>query len=143
MTDNNSEIYQLIEMAEKVSEQIANINDRIEKGNFTIVSSLLLSSFPAIGAATLYATDTIIKFMALPLFLIGVASLITALMLAVVAKKRSLELNRSKKIETDILHNLLIMIHEYKEQIYKSEKSPVERAIIDMRLKRIEFSGNP
>ena len=48
---------------------------------------------------------------------------------------------RSLDAEVQILHRLLDMVHEYKENLHEKEMSYVEKAILDMKLQRIKYSS--
>ncbi len=135
------QIEQLLDMAESVSGKISDLNERISKIKSAIILFSILSLFPIYlafkvgdGALSIETFAGFFRFIIVGFVVLMVTFLATAY-------RKVLYFERAKKLEIAILHDLLPMIHEYRSYLYDVENSYIGRAIIDMRLKRIEYSG--
>lgn len=135
------QIGQLLDMAESVSEKIADFNEKISRIKSAIILFFTFSLFPVYlafkvdnGAVQSAFFAEVFRFLVAGFFVVTVTFLATAY-------RKVTHFQRAKKLEIAILHDLLPMIHEYRSYLYDVENSYIDRAIIDMRLKRIEYSG--
>lgn len=143
--ENVDELDKLVSMAEDVSETVNELHAKI--ANLKVMFMLsVLGLYGALGASyylirqpkwlfeiplALYSSLIILAV------LIGLGSVFYIYQYA--TKTRVYK--RSLNAEKDILHRLLDMVHEYKENIHSAELSYVEKAILEMKLKRIKYSS--
>lgn len=143
---NNSqnELESLVEMAESVSAAIEDLNTKIVN----------LRTMAMISMVSVYATVTAGFFLFESSFFIGEmnfwAFLLTCMftlalligsgffLFQYVRKIKSL--NYKLYTEKEVLEHLLTLVFEYKDNVYYNDSNYVEKAIIEMRLKRIGFS---
>ncbi|MCQ4251657.1 hypothetical protein NA644_20325 [Pseudomonas stutzeri] len=134
---------QLITMAEEVSKKVTDINERIARIKHGLVYALCFSVLSVVLSFYLNAlSKTSILDLSLIAIVISLGMFSVVLIFVWVGALKIKSLSRSKYLEMKILRNLFVMIHEYKSYIHTSNTSPVEKAIIDMRLQRIEYSGH-
>lgn len=141
MTDDNSDLEKLVDMAEEVSSKISDLNDKISKLKNAI---LYLSAFMFMPFTLSYFLPTIdspTRLIVYPLIIVGGIFFVAGLFYIILGIRRLRDLTDSKKLEQEILHDLLNMIHEYRIYLHSESASLVANAILDMRLKRIEYSG--
>lgn len=140
MMNDTKELDQLLDLAEKVSATISDLNDKITKIKLGLLYIGLLIFFPALISVQLQISESSLAALEIPLKIITVIFVVGFSSLFVMGSRKLKNLTKSKKIESSILHDLLQMVHEYRYYLYDGKIGSVERAIIEMRLKRIEFS---
>lgn len=142
---NSNELEKLVAMAEDVSETVNGLQTKI--ANLRVMSMIAtVGLYASVGAAS-YLLDR-------PNWLSGVSIAFYLLLILVAALiglgsifyvyqyvSKIKEYRRSLDAEIGILHRLLDMVHEYKDNIHGEELTYVERAILDMKLQRIKFSS--
>ncbi|WP_332822913.1 hypothetical protein [Stutzerimonas kunmingensis] len=136
------QIGQLLDMAESVSEKITDLNGRIAKIKSAVILFFTFSLFPVYLALKVGGGASIHVEIFAEVFRFLVAGFVVVMVIFLAtAYRKIIHFERAKKLEIAILHDLLPMIHEYRSYLYDVENSYIDRAIIDMRLKRIEYSG--
>ncbi len=137
-----NELEELIKLAESVSGKIETLNNRRKKllltTIYTFISTALLLFFAFLAFirqgsefAQQYSILATVLFIAFTVF-------ISYRILNANSEIKSVQSNLES--ESSIMLSLLDMIHAHKE-ITSSELSLVKRAIVEMRLSRIKFSG--
>jgi hypothetical protein len=147
MTDSESqnELESLIEMAESVSMTVEDLHTKITNLRSMAVMSLVTTYAGGAGAVFLLKSSEFSESLnSSALLLVGLigftlASASIFFLFQYVSKIKKLKY----KIETEreVLHHLLDMVFEYKDHVYSGNHSFVEKALIEMRLKRIGFSS--
>lgn len=143
--ENNSEVElnKLVSMAEEVSERVTMLNVALSKSRLILITSSVLT-YLSLGLVFTMALDWK-SFSALSMnySIIAIAVIIAVCsMLYAVKSFKELKNNRQiLEIEKEILKRLLEMVYEYKEHLHNSEFSFVDNAILEMKLKRMKFSG--
>ena len=147
MMDNSSstELEKLVNMAEEVSGTVNSLHEKI-------ANLRIMFMFSTVGLYT--AIGSIYFIFKIPDWLanLPVAFYISLIMLAAFLSLGSIfyiykytrnirVYRRSLDAEIQILHRLLDMVHEYKDNLHEREMSYVERAILDMKLQRIKYSS--
>lgn len=141
----STELEKLVNMAEEVSETVNSLHAKIAslRVMFMISTAVLYAS---LGSAYL-AFQRPDWFANLPFAFYITLILLTAFLCLgsvfyIYKYIRNIRIyRRSLDAEIGILHRLLDMVHEYKENVYDKEMSYVERAILDMKLQRIKYSS--
>lgn len=142
---NSTELEKLVNMAEEVSETVNSIHEKIANLRVMFMVSTI-GLYAAIGSGyfVFMRPDWLID---LPVaFYIGLILLAAFLCLGslfyIYKYTRNIRIyRRSLVAEEQILHRLLDMVHEYKENLHEKEMSYVEIAILDMKLQRIKYSS--
>lgn len=130
----------LIDMAQKASENITVLDTKTNKAQTKIFVCLMTIFLIFISVGVNWfedASDEIFITTGLLLLLVVVGSLYFFFL----NYKQLSSLKKLKNSETKILKNLLNMVYEYKDHLHQEDLSFVERAIIDMKLERIQFSA--
>ncbi|CAM3899231.1 hypothetical protein [Rheinheimera salexigens] len=142
---NSSELDKLVSMAEEVSDTVNKIKTQISKlRSMAVVSFFGIYATMGLIYIIIHPSKWIIEqplflliFLILLTLILGVASLFY--FFQYIIKHR---VYRNKlTAEIQILYRLLDMVHEYKDNIYDTKLSYVEEAILDMKLRRLEFSS--
>ena len=143
MQGSSSEVDKLVSMAEKVSDTVNDLHTKIAnlRVMFIVSTMGLYASFGS-GYYT-YMEPSWLNELPFAFFL-------TLIMLTVFLAMGSIfyilkyftkirEYRYYLKSETQILHRLLEMVHEYREHFDGDKLTFVENAILDMKLQRIKF----
>lgn len=144
MTKKDNDLNDLVSMAESVSEKVQSLEKKI-----IFVKNKFYFSFLGIffGFTVVFflidnkymITEGFIEYFYLILFIFIVLSFIFFMNIFI-------NFNRIKSFlwevrsEKSILKELLDLVFEYKAHLSKNDISPVENALIEIRLKRIKFS---
>lgn len=138
---NYDELLELISLAEKTSENITKYKS-IRSRNRVISISFTLIALLLCFLGVIMILNRIYELFS---FNIGYITIVASFIL-IIPTFMSLSLN--KKIENElrlegkILEQLIVMIHNLKENVYtKQSISVVEKAMIEIRLSRIKFSN--
>jgi len=144
MEKRSDELEQLVSMAEKVSTTVDELGSKITNLKMIMMLSMIgiYISFGAV--AFLYSKSNfaaqISSVLYIAIFAISVVILIISVYLSFQVSIKIKRTKKSLESERIILHHLLDMVFEYKDNLNQNELSIVEYAILDMRLKRIKFS---
>ncbi len=141
-SDNKiEELEDLIELAEKVSQNIDTINERVRKSTLNAFTLLFGCIFLCLFGFQYYQMQDLdfrnTYSLMIPTLYSTVIILFSFLFLRLLYSVTSMR--ESIKNENLILHNLLDMTHSYKQVVYR-DLSVVKKAVIDMRLSRIKFN---
>lgn len=142
--DSQHELESLVAMAESVSATIEDINTKIAN----LRSMLMIST---VGAyATVCCFFILFKYSLRVENMTTTGSLfISATTFALMAGsimflfqyfRKMNDLKYKLKKEKEVLEHLLVLVFEYKDNIYSNKSNYVEKALIEIRLKRIGFS---
>lgn len=140
------ELNKLVEMAENVFATVSELNSKIT--TLRVMTMVLAIVIYGSAAAIVYLTldsagsDKLSHAMNIFLSVIAAVSFVGSFIYLFQIVIKTKEYKRSVFSETQILHDLLDMVFEYKDHIQKNDLSYVENAILDIRLKRIKFSSN-
>ena len=142
---SSNELEKLVNMAEEVSETVNSLHEKIANLRVMFMVSTI-GLYAAIGSGY-FIFKRPDWLMSLPVaFYISLILLAAFLSLGsmfyIYKYVRNIHIyRRSLDAEVQILHRLLEMVHEYKENLYEKEMSYVEKAILDMKLQRIKYSS--
>ncbi|EJL6847737.1 hypothetical protein [Vibrio cholerae] len=142
--NSQNELESLVEMAESVSATIEDLNTKIV--NLRTMAMISMVGVYATGTAGffLFENSLFIEKMELWAFLLMCMFTLTLLigsgffLFQYFRKIKSLKYKLDT--EKEVLEHLLPLVFEYKDNIYSNDSSYVEKALIEMRLKRIGFS---
>lgn len=139
------ELEKLVNMAEEVSETVSSLHEKI--ANLRVMFMLsTVGLYASIGCSYFifrkpeWLTNIPIAFY-LSLIVLAVFLCLGSLLYIYKYIRNIRVYRRSLEAEIKILHRLLDMVHEYRENVYASELSYVENAILDMKLQRIKYSS--
>ncbi|MGY3965093.1 hypothetical protein [Aeromonas veronii] len=143
--DSQHELENLVQMAESVSATIEDLNTKITNLRSMAMVSLV-GIYASIGSgAILWKSSAIFENLDYWAFLIicfATLTLITGASYFLFQYFKKIKYLRYKlEREKDVLLHLLTLVSEYKDNIYENNYSYVERALIDIRLKRIGYSA--
>lgn len=141
-----SELIELIELGEKISEKIRYLNGRIftEKMQVFIAAIGFIAGLAATFSVKITGDDFIFPMaqiygkLSYPIF--TVATILFSAMAAIwiIAKWTSiLKIKQELELEHQILHKIVAMIYDQKDRIEFSLVSKVDLAIYEMRTKRL------
>lgn len=136
------ELEKLITLAEEVSTKVTTLNDRIGQLGRALFFVGLTGILPAFMTAYLWFSNYISGNLLILTVCFSSVSFIASMWLQVVGTRKIRKMEHSREMESEILSDLLSMVYEYRTYIYDADKSkPINNALIDMRLKRLEYSG--
>lgn len=137
----------LVIMAESVSKKIEVLKSKINNLKMkTILFLAILYFLVAFIIIPIIKPDSFSLFQKIDPWFIVTPLLVLAVLSSILISQCFLNLKRFKYTlnkEKEILHYLLDMVFEYRENIYATSEKQidyVEMAILDIRLKRISFS---
>lgn len=142
--DSQHELESLVAMAESVSATIEDINTKIAS----------LRSMAMISIVGVYATiccffilwkysflvDNIAAWVSLLISIVTFALMIGSLLFLFQYFRKISNMKYKLNKEREVLEHLLVLVFEYKDNIYSNNSNYVEKALIEIRLKRIGFS---
>ena len=143
--ESSSELEKLLLMAEKISETVNELHTKT--ANLRTMSYFSgIATYISFGLLTyFYINPELIFDVPLTLKLSAGIVLLSASTLGVYITyqyfSKIKRYRRDLMVETEMLHRLLAMIHEYKDHIHSSDLSYVDNAVLEMRLQRIKYSG--
>jgi len=142
---NSNELEKLVAMAEEVSETVNELHIKIANLRVMFMVSTI-ALYVAIGAAYfVFQPPQWLSNSPLAFYLsLGMLAVFLGLGSCFYIYKytRNIRVYRHNlETEIEILHRLLEMVYEYKENIHDKELSYVEKAILDMKLQRIKYSS--
>ncbi|NOH45845.1 hypothetical protein F0259_18815 [Vibrio cyclitrophicus] len=141
----STELEKLVNMAEEVSETVNSLHEKIANLRVMFMVSTI-GLYAALGSSYFIFNrpDWLMNLpIAFYISLIILAAFLSFGSLVYIYKYvRNIRIyRRSLDAEVQILHRLLDMVHEYKENLHEKEMSYVEKAILDMKLQRIKYSS--
>lgn len=142
---SSTELEKLVNMAEEVSETISLLHTKIANLRVMFMVSTV-GLYAAVGSAYLFfqrpewLTNLPFPFYLTLIFLAVVIGLGSFIYIYKYAQNIRIY-RQSLDAEIKILHRLLNMVHEYKENLHETEMSYVEKAILDMKMQRIKYSS--
>lgn len=146
MSESVEDLEKLIDMAEKVSVALEYIESKSSeiKARLAFALAILYGGF----VLSFVVLSKYREYFDIPdllfncMIVISFACALLGVILTFRVGRTLISYRKNKKVESGVLHHLLDMIHEYKSHLLDSNSlSFVELAIIDIRLKRIEYSG--
>ncbi|EPS3402255.1 hypothetical protein ACVD4U_004317 [Vibrio vulnificus] len=142
--NSQNELESLVEMAESVSATIEDLNTKIVNLRTMAMISMVGVYATVTAGFFLFENSLFIEKMELWAFLLMCMFTLTLLigsgffLFQYFRKIKSLKYKLDT--EKEVLEHLLPLVFEYKDNIYSNDSSYVEKALIEMRLKRIGFS---
>lgn len=139
---NIDDFEKLIELAEQISEEIIRLNAKINSLNHLakltasgFIVAMAISSLSFTKASLLTYLDNISPLYIILFLIVGSSILISVLLNYFTQYTLTRKLIRIEQANLELVFK---MVHEYKDMIH-NEPSLVSRAILELRLKRIQF----
>ncbi|BEE13834.1 hypothetical protein VAWG004_23370 [Aeromonas veronii] len=142
--DSQHELESLVAMAESVSATIEDINTKIAN----LRSMLMIVTVGAYAAVCCFfflvkysfRFENMTEWGSLFISAVTFALMICSIMFLFQFFRKMNDLKYKLKKEKEVLEHLLVLVFEYKDNIYSNKSNYVEKALIEIRLKRIGFS---
>lgn len=143
--NSQNELESLVEMAESVSSTIESLHTKTVNLRTMGMVSFVGIYFSLIGCYYLFSNIFLNEKQGLwvywLIFIFTVILLVGCCFFLFQCFNKIKSLRYKLATERDVLDHLLTLVFEYKDHIYSNESSYVERALIEIRLKRIGFSA--
>lgn len=140
MKNDLSELEILVDMAEEVSKNVNSLYVKIANARIIFIFSAVVIYAAIVFIYIVLKSNEISYNIQIGLMLLSIFLLSGFLVHLSKYFREYHSYKQSLETEVRILHRLLDMVYEYKENIYVRDKSYVEEAILDIRLQRIRYS---
>ena len=140
MKNDFSELESLIDMAEEVSKTVNSLYAKIANVKIIFIFCMAILNAAIVSIYMISKSTEISANIQIGLVLLCLFSLAGFLVYFLKYFREYHSYKQSLETEVRILHRLLNMVYEYKENIHVRDISYVEEAILDIRLQRIRYS---
>lgn len=144
-SNESNELERLLDMAEKISDTVGKLNATIINTATRLIFLGVILIILVLGISLFWArsgwhqTLPMLSYYAVTILAMLTVVFLTYLFFRIAIQLKSLK--KSKRYESEILQKLLEMIFEFKDNLQKDNLSNVDKAILEIKLKRMQFSS--